>query len=96
MTLDLHTLNAAESAIQASFRLKQAEWSELAAADALAGNYVTANQVSDWAFASKLLSGVVSSEISLLFQQSIQSLLKDADAPEAEVAADAPELAEAA
>jgi hypothetical protein len=96
MTLDLHTLNAAEVAIQEAFKLKQAEWSELAAADALVGNYVTANQVSDWAFASKLLSGVVSSEISLLFQQSIQSLLKDAAAPEEEEAADAPELAEAA
>jgi hypothetical protein len=95
MNLDLQTLNAAEVAIQEAFRLKQAEWTELAAADALVGNYVTANQVSDWAFASKLLSGVVSSEISVLFQQSIQSLLGDADAPEGETA-EAPELAEAA
>jgi hypothetical protein len=95
MTLDLQTLNAAEVAIQEAFRLKQAEWTELAAADALVGNYVTANQVSDWAFASKLLSGVVSSEISVLFQQSIQSLLGDAAAPEGDTA-EAPELAEAA
>jgi len=97
MTFDLQTLNAAESAIQDAFRLKQAEWSEMAAADALAGNFCTANQVADWAFAAKLLSGVVCTEMGMLFRQSLQSLLppQDADAPEVE-ATEAVELTEAA
>ena len=86
MTLDLFTLNAAESAIQDAFRLKQAEWKEMAAADALAGNYVNANQLADWSFATKLLSGVVCTEMGMLFRQSLQSLLppQDAEAPEVE------------
>lgn len=97
MTLDLHTLNAAETAIKNAFQLKQTEWLEMAAADALAGNYVTANQVADWAFASKLLSGVVCAEMGMMFQQSLQSLLPPgaSDASEVE-ATEAVELAEAA
>lgn len=94
MTLDLHTLNTAETAIQEAFRLKQAEWSEMAAADALAGNYANANQVADWAFAAKLLSGVVCTEMGMLFRQSLQSLLPPQDA--AREAAEPVELAEAA
>jgi hypothetical protein len=94
MTLDIHTLNAAETAIQEAFRLKQAEWSELAAADARAGNYANANQVADWAFAAKLLSGVVCTEMGMLFRQSLQTLLPP-QAPEVETAKPV-ELAEAA
>ena len=89
MTLDLHTLNAAEAALRGAFQRKQTEWAQMAAADALVGNYVNANQLADWSFAAKLLSGVVCSEIGGLFQQSIQSLLDSAEE-------DAPELAEAA
>jgi len=97
MTLDLHTLNATELAIREAFQRKQAEWEEMAAADALAGNYANANQVADWAFAAKLLSGVVCTEMGMLFRQSLQSLLppQDADASEVE-ATKAVELAEAA
>ena len=97
MTLDLQTLNSAEMAIKNAFQLKQTEWLEVAAADALAGNFANANQLANWAFATKLLSGVVCTEMGMLFRQSLQSLLppQDADASEVE-ATEAPELAEAA
>jgi len=97
MTLDLQTLNETEAAIQEAFKLKQAEWTELAAADALVGNYCNANQLADWVFAAKLLSGVVCTEMGILFRQSLQSRLtpQGANAPDVE-AVETPELAEAA
>lgn len=89
MTFDLHTLNAAELAIREAIQRKQTEWQQMAAADAQVGNYVNANQLANWEFAAKLLSWVVCSEISSLYEQSLATLVEPADAK-------VPELVEAA
>ena len=106
-TIDLATINAAQSVIVAAIRNQCCQW-EQESADAVAdGRLSSAVMVQHWAFAADILASKVSSEFNTLFISSLDARFGDltstthrstanqvVDAIALEVAAaqDAPEL----
>lgn len=76
-TIDLATLNIAREVIVASLRNHVCTW-EQQSADAVAdGRLSNAVMLKNWSFAGELLAGVVSTEISGLFSQSLNARFGD-------------------
>lgn len=72
-SIDLATLNAAQSVIVAAIRQRCCQW-EQDSADAVAdGRLSNAVMIENWAFAADLLASVVSSEFSTLFGQALDA-----------------------
>ena len=107
-TIDLATLNIAREVVVSALRNHVCQW-EQQSADAVAdGRLSNAVMLKNWSFAGELLAGVVSTEISGLFSQSLNArfgdltttshrsvadLMLDAIAQEVASAQEAPELA---
>jgi len=76
-SIDLATLNIAREVIVASLLNHVCEW-EQQSSDAVAdGRLSNAVMLQNWSFAGELLAGVVSTEISGLFSQSLNARLGD-------------------
>jgi hypothetical protein len=76
-SIDLATLNIAREVIVASLRSHVCQW-EQQSADAVAdGRLSNAVMLQNWSFAGELLTGVVSTEISGLFSQSLNARFGD-------------------
>ena len=74
-TLDLATLNAAESAIVAILRSKCCQWEQDSADAAADGRLSNAVMVQNWAFAADLLASKVSGEFAALFGRALDAQL---------------------
>ena len=76
-SIDLATLNTVREVIVASLRNHVCQW-EQQSSDAVAeGRLSNAVMLQNWSFAGELLAGVVSTEISGLFSQSLNARLGD-------------------
>jgi len=72
-TLDLATINAAQSVIVATLRSKCCQWEQDSVDAAAAGRLTNALMLEHWAFAADLLSTTISSEFTNLFCQAISA-----------------------
>jgi hypothetical protein len=76
-TIDLATLNAAQSVIVAAIRNQCCQW-EQESTDAVADSRLSnAVMVQNWAFAAELLATIVSSEFSAFFAQAFTARFGD-------------------
>ncbi|MCP9890313.1 hypothetical protein KBY57_04450 [Cyanobium sp. Aljojuca 7D2] len=76
-TLDLATINAAQSVIVAAIRNQCCQW-EQESSDAVAdGRLSNAVMVQHWAFAADILASKVSSEFSTLFIRTLDARIGD-------------------
>ncbi|MEX0649844.1 MAG: hypothetical protein WD200_02500 [Candidatus Andersenbacteria bacterium] len=106
-TIDLATINAAQSVIVAAIQHQVCQWEQDADDAAADGHLTTSVMVKQWAFAAQLLSTTVSTEFSALFsgaltarfgdltsstQRSVADQVLDAVALEVAAAQEAPEL----
>jgi hypothetical protein len=72
-TLDLATINAAQSAIVAALREQCCQWEQDSADAAADGRLSNAVMIEHWSFAADLLASVVSSEFSALFGKALDA-----------------------
>ena len=71
--IDLATLNAAQGVIVAAIRNQCCQWEQQSIDAAADGRLSNALMIEHWAFASDLLAGVVSTEVSSLFGQALDA-----------------------
>lgn len=72
-TLDLATINAAQSVIVATLRSKCCQWEQDSADAAACGNLSTAVMFKHWSDSADLLSTTISSEFTNLFCQAVSA-----------------------
>ena len=71
--IDLATLNAAQGVIVAALRNQCCQWEQQSVDAAANGRLSNALMLEHWAFAADLLAGVVSTEFSTLFAQTLNA-----------------------
>ena len=71
--IDLATLNAAQGVIVAALRNQCCQWEQQSVDAAANGRLSNALMLEHWAFAADLLAGVVSTEFSTLFAQTLDT-----------------------
>ncbi len=76
-TIDLATINAAQSVIVAAIRNQCCQWEQDSADAAADGRLSNAVMVQNWAFAADILASKVSSEFNTLFIRSLDARFGD-------------------
>ena len=76
-SIDLATLNTAQSAMVTALREKVCQWEQDSADAALDGNFNAAATIQQWAFAADLLSRTINIEFSSLFAQALTARFDD-------------------
>ena len=71
--IDLATLNAAQGVIVAALRNQCCQWEQQSAGAAADGRLSNALMLEHWAFAADLLAGMVGTEFSTLFAQTLDA-----------------------
>jgi hypothetical protein len=74
-TLDLATINAAQSVIVAAIKNQCCQWEQDSADAAADGRLSNAVMVQNWAFAAELLASKVSGEFAALFGRALDARL---------------------
>ncbi|MCT0216747.1 hypothetical protein KQ298_10485 [Synechococcus sp. CS-1330] len=78
-TIDLATINAAQSVIVAALRNQCCQWEQDSADAAADGRLANALMIEHWAFAADLLAGKVGSEFSALFGRALDARINLSD-----------------
>ena len=72
--LDLGTLNATQTVVTKALQSKVCEWEQAAMDAASRGEYRSAQQYKDWAFAADLAVSTASSALAALFLETLDTL----------------------
>ena len=72
--LDLGTLNASQSVVSKALQSKVCEWEQAAADAAARGEYRSAQQYKDWAFAADLAVHTASMALGALFFETLDTI----------------------